>query len=69
MKTLIITLCLVLLAAFSAVDVSARSRCGKVWIEGHYNRHGRWIHGHYKHLRWVPAYYDHHGRYIEGHCR
>ena len=68
-KLLVIGLCLILFSAFKPVDVSAHPPCGKVWIEGHHNRHGRWIRPHWKHLHWVHGHYSHSGRWIPGHCR
>ena len=68
MKLLVFGICLALLSAFTAVDASARPPCGKVWVEGHYNRHGAWIAPHWKHRHWVPGHYNRHGEYIPGHC-
>ncbi len=69
MKLLIAGICLALLTAFAPTDVSARPPCGKVFVKGHYNRHGKWVRPHWKHLRWMPAHYDHRGRWVPGHCR
>jgi hypothetical protein len=69
MKLLVFGICLALLSAFTAVGASALPPCGKVWVEGHYNRHGQWIGPHWKHRHWVPGHYNHHGEYIPGHCR
>jgi hypothetical protein len=67
-KLLILGLCLAFLSAFAPVGVSARPPCEKVWVEGHYNKHGKWIKPHWKKLHWIKGHYDHHGRWIEGHC-
>ena len=69
MKSLVVSLCLVLLTIFSAVDVSAHPPCGKVWVEGHHNKYGKWIKPHWKHRHWVPGHTNRHGEWIPGHCR
>jgi hypothetical protein len=67
-KSLILGICFALTTAFTAVDVSAHPKCGKVWIEGHHNKHGRWIEGHWRHSHWVKGHYNRHGEWISGHC-
>ena len=55
MKLLVFSVCLALLSVFTAVDVSAHPPCGKVWVDGHHNKHGKWIGAHWKHRHWVQA--------------
>jgi hypothetical protein len=69
MKFLVFSLCLALLTTFSAVNADARRPCGKVLIQGHYDRHGRWVPPRWKRLRWVPGHYNRAGRWVPGHCR
>jgi len=69
MKLLVLGVCLAFLSAFTAVDVSAQPPCGKVWVEGHYNKYGKWIGPHWKYERWVSGHYNAAGRWIPGHCR
>ena len=69
MKLLVVSMCLALLTTFSAVNVSAHPPCGKVWIDGHYNKHGKWIKPHWKHEHWVPGHHNRYGEWIPGRCR
>ena len=69
MKLLVLGISLALITAFTAVDVSARPPCGKVWVRGHHGRHGGWIPAHWKHLHWIPGHHSRHGGWIPGHCR
>lgn len=69
MKLLVVSLCLALLTTFSAVNVSAHPPCGKVWVEGHHNKNGKWIKPHWKHEHWVPGHNNSHGVWVPGHCR
>jgi len=69
MKLLVFSVCLALLSAFSPVVVNAHPPCGKVWVEGHYNKHGKWIEPHWKHRHWVEGHYNHQGVWIPGHCK
>jgi hypothetical protein len=68
MKLLVFGICLALLSVFTAVDVSARPPCEKVWVEGHFNKHGKWIEAHWRHQHWVPGHHNSHGEWIPGHC-
>jgi len=69
MKVLILGVCLALLSVFTAVDVSAQPPpCKKVWVDGHYNKHGKWIPAHWKRLHWIPGHHNRHGEWIPGHC-
>jgi len=70
MKVLILGICLAVLSAFTAINVSAHPPCtGKIWVEGHYNKQGKWIEGYYRHRHWVRGHYNRHGEWIPGHCR
>ncbi len=68
MKLLVFSVCLALLSAFTAVDVSAHPRCGKVLVEGHRGKHGEWIKPHWRHQHWVPGHHDRRGVWVRGHC-
>jgi len=68
MKLLVFSVCLAFLSVVTAVDVSARPPCGKVHVEGHYDKHGKWIKPHWIHQHWVPGHNDRHHHWIEGHC-
>ncbi len=70
MKVLILGICLALLSMFAAVNVSAQPPhpCEKVWVDGHYNKHGKWIKPHWKHLHWIPGHHNRRGEWIPGHC-
>ncbi len=68
MKLLVLSVCLAILTAFTAVDVSARPPCEKVWVEGHYNKHGKWIKPHWKHQHWIRGHKNRHGEWIPAHC-
>lgn len=69
MKVFLFGLVLSLLSAFTAVEVKAQPPCGKVWINGHYNRHGDWIRPHWRHMHRVPGHYNRYGNWIPGHCK
>lgn len=72
MKRFVVAVCVALLMASGiALDPGTASadRCGKVWVEGHHNRYGKWIPGHWKHRHWVRGHHDAAGRWIPGHCR
>ena len=69
MKLLLFGVCLAILSAFTAVEVSAHPPCERVWVEGHYNKHGKWIEAHWKKQHWIKGHYDHHGEWIPGHCQ
>jgi len=69
MKLLIFAVSLALLSVFTTVDVSARPPCGKVWVEGHHNKHGKWVEPHWRNQRWVPGHHNRNGDWIPGHCR
>jgi len=68
MKLLISGVFLAFLIVLTAADVSARPPCGKVWIEGHYNKHGKWIEPHWKKQHWIRGHHNRHGDWIPGHC-
>ena len=68
MKLLVLSICFALLSVCAAVDVSAHPPCGKVWIEGHHNKHGKWIEAHWRHQHWVPGHHNSNGEWIPGHC-
>jgi hypothetical protein len=70
MKVLILGVCLALLSMFAAVNVSAQppQPCEKVWVDGHYNKYGKWIKAHWKHLHWIPGHHNRRGEWIPGHC-
>jgi hypothetical protein len=38
-------------------------------VEGHHNKHGKWIGAHWKHRHWVQGHYNRHGDWIPGRCR
>ena len=67
-KLLLFTVCLALLSTFTAVNVSAHPPCGKVWINGHHNRYGAWVPGHWRHRHWVHGHHNRHGAWVPGHC-
>lgn len=69
MKVLVFGICLALLSVFAAVDVSAHPPCEKVWVDGHYNKHGKWIEAHWKKQHWVPGHHNRKGEWVPGHCR
>ena len=69
MKLLVFSVCLALLSLFTALDVSAHPHCGKVWVAGHHNRHGKWIGAHWHHRHWVRGHHNRYGKWIPGHCR
>ncbi len=67
---LVVSLCLVPLTTFSAIDVHAHPPCEKVWVDGHYNKHGKWIEAHWKKQHWWgPGHNDRRGVWVPGHCR
>ncbi len=68
LKLLILAVCLIVLSAFSAVSVNAHPYCGRFFVHGHYNRHGRWIPPHWTHRHWIPGHRNPYGRWIHGHC-
>ncbi len=68
MKLLVFSVCLALLSVFTTVDASAHPPCGKVRVEGHHDKHGKWIPSHWKHQHWVPGHNDRHGVWVPGHC-
>ena len=69
MKALILGICLILLPAMTVIDAAARPPCEKVWVEGHYNKHGKWIEPHWRHKHWVPGHHNSLGEWVPGHCR
>jgi hypothetical protein len=68
MKKLLFVIGLALLTTFTAVEVNAQP-CGRVWVEGHHDRYGRWVPRHWRYLHWVPGHYNHFGEWVPGHCR
>lgn len=68
MRLFVLALCFIFISVFSAVDVSARPPCPKVWVEGHYNHHGKWIRPHWKRQHYVAGHYRH-GQWVPGHCK
>jgi|GEM_PF-761451 len=54
---------------FSAVNVSAHPACEKVWGDGHYNKHGKWIEAPWRHQHGVPGHHNRQCEWIPGHCR
>ena len=69
-KALVFGICLAVSAAFAfnAGEAGARPPCEKVWVEGHYNKHGKWIEPHWKKLHWIKGHHDKKGEWIPGHC-
>ena len=71
MKKFIVGVCLALLMTCGiAFDCGvAQAQCGKVWVDGHYNKHGKWIEAHWRHQHWVPGHHNRYGKWIPGHCK
>ncbi|MHC1743386.1 MAG: hypothetical protein AB9873_10185 [Syntrophobacteraceae bacterium] len=42
----------------------------RIWVEGHRNRHGRWVKGHWRQGRWIAGDNDRrgHGHRARGRC-
>ncbi len=68
MELLVFSLCPAFLSAFTAVDVSPQPPCGKVWVEGRYNKHHKWIEPHWNHRHSIPGHHKPHGEWIPGDC-
>ena len=67
-RLLIIAAIIALLGGFTTIKANAHPPCEKVWVEGHRDKHGKWIKAHWKHLHWIPSHHNRHGELIPGHC-
>lgn len=71
-RLLLLGICLALMTVFSAPGVSARHRkgphCEDVWVEGYYNKEGKWIEPYWKHRHWVPGHHNRKGKWIPARC-
>jgi len=69
-QLLVLGICLALMAVFTPPDASAKHhRCGKVWVEGHYDIVGIWIAPHWKYKHWKKGHHNRHGDWIPGYCK
>jgi len=41
---------------------------GRVWVDGHRDRHGAWVAGHNRQVRWIAGHRNRHGKWVAGHC-
>ncbi len=71
MRYFIVGACVALLMASSMTFHCglAQAKCGKVWVDGHNNRDGKWIPAHWRHKRWVPGHHNAGGKWVPGHFK